>query len=466
MADQLGNHGYVSPCNMLTALVYIMRLKESNERDFLAFNPTELFVSSLVLATKYLNDGTLQEFIWNDEWASVSGLALTKLNELEIRLLTSLRWDVSIQSEDFENVLARLEGFVASEMAQQNGIMSYNELCILSNTHGFNRSILCLLIVLLKFLFVLLAFHLALLAGLSVLNMAVSRKQELAESDACIYHHGWDDCSHPPILLANERKIDANLTKVVHKDAFFAFVHAFSIIKSKNLLNLNEENWRNILSGEWMMEFHAPWCPACKDLQKSWNSFADWSRDLNINVAEIDVTTNPGLSGRFLVTALPTIYHVKDGVFRLYAGPRDKNDFISFIEDKRWTSIDPLPSYKHPDSSQMGVVAVFFKLSMAVRDLHGHFVENVGIPAWASYAFFATVTLALGCVLGFIIVCIIDYVFPTGALKKKEAERRKEQQSAKKNAKESAEKANGQKEVLSDEKKSPSVKKADSKKTK
>lgn len=52
----------------------------------------------------------------------------------------------------------------------------------------------------------------------------------------------------------------------------------------------------------------ARWCPACKDLAKSWNSFAEWSKDLSVNVAEIDVTENPGLSGRFLVTALPTIY--------------------------------------------------------------------------------------------------------------------------------------------------------------
>ncbi|VDN54628.1 unnamed protein product [Dracunculus medinensis] len=182
---------------------------------------------------------------------------------------------------------------------------------------------------------------------------------------------------------------------------------------SKNLIKLNEESWQDLLKGEWMVEFHAPWCPACKDLQKAWNSFAEWSKDLNIKVAEVDVTINPGLSGRFLVTALPTIYHVKDGVFRQYTGARDKNDFISHIEEKKWSLQDPIPNYKHPNSPQMTVVAWFFKLSMYVRDKHNYLVEDVGIPAWASYSLFAGITLALGCVLGFFIVCIIDRVFPT-----------------------------------------------------
>ncbi|PIO77355.1 hypothetical protein TELCIR_00541 [Teladorsagia circumcincta] len=62
----------------------------------------------------------------------------------------------------------------------------------------------------------------------------------------------------------------------------------------------------------------------------------------------------------------------------------------------------------------MAVVAVFFKLSMAVRDLHNHLVEDKGVPSWASYSLFAGVTLALGCILGFFIVLIIDQVFPTG----------------------------------------------------
>jgi len=162
-----------------------------------------------------------------------------------------------------------------------------------------------------------------------------------------------------------------------------------------------------------MIEFHAPWCPACRDLQKAWDSFADWSRDLNANVAEVDVTTSPGLSGRFLVTALPTIYHVKDGVFRLYAGSRDKDDFINFVQDKKWNAFKPLASWKHPDTIQMTVVSYFFKVSMSVRDLHNYFVEKQGIPPWGSYAIFGVTTLVLGCILGFLIVCLIDLIFPT-----------------------------------------------------
>ena len=73
-----------------------------------------------------------------------------------------------------------------------------------------------------------------------------------------------------------------------------------------------------------------------------------------MGVGQVDVTASPGLSGRFMVTALPTIFHVKvnqisekelsvlkcepskDGVFRQYRGARDKDSFISFVEEKKW----------------------------------------------------------------------------------------------------------------------------------
>ena len=53
---------------------------------------------------------------------------------------------------------------------------------------------------------------------------------------------------------------------------------------------------------------YAPWCPACRGLQPTWEEFGGWSEDLEIGVGQVDVTTSPGLSGRFMVTALPTIF--------------------------------------------------------------------------------------------------------------------------------------------------------------
>lgn len=195
-----------------------------------------------------------------------------------------------------------------------------------------------------------------------------------------------------------------------------SFFQIFTVVNCKGkLIVLNEDNWSEILNGEWMVEFFAPWCPACKALDPVWKEFAEWSDDLNINVGQIDVTINPGLSGRFMVTALPTIYHVKDGIFRQYRSSRDKDSLMNFIEDEKWKSLDTISSWKSPQSFQMSIVSYFFKLSMTLRAVHNKIVEEFGIPYWGSYVIFAAATIIIGAVLGLIIVCMIDLMFPAKA---------------------------------------------------
>eukprot|EP00096_Caligus_rogercresseyi_P007046 TRINITY_DN2434_c0_g1_i1.p1 TRINITY_DN2434_c0_g1~~TRINITY_DN2434_c0_g1_i1.p1 ORF type:complete len:258 (+),score=75.43 TRINITY_DN2434_c0_g1_i1:284-1057(+) len=179
------------------------------------------------------------------------------------------------------------------------------------------------------------------------------------------------------------------------------------------IIELKEENWEVVLSGEWMLEFYAPWCPACRALQSSWEEFSTWSEDLHLKgIAQIDVTKSPGLSGRFMVTALPTIFHVKDGEFRQYRGSRDKDAFISFIEDKKWMDMETIPAWKNPQSIQMTVVSYFFKMSMLLRNAHSIVTETYGYPPLVSYFGFAFITVALGALLGLILVCCIDCVCP------------------------------------------------------
>lgn len=39
-------------------------------------------------------------------------------------------------------------------------------------------------------------------------------------------------------------------------------------------------------------------------------------------------------------------------------------------------------------------------------------VEEYGIPTWGSYAVFAVATIMVGALLGLVLVCIIDCIYP------------------------------------------------------
>lgn len=178
------------------------------------------------------------------------------------------------------------------------------------------------------------------------------------------------------------------------------------------LIELNESNWKLMLEGEWMVEFFAPWCPACKSLSPIWNRFSKNADSISLKVANVDVTKSPSLSGRFLVTALPTIYYVKQGVFRQYRGPRDHDAFMSYVERQEWKKSEPIPSWKNPNSIQMSVLSFFFKLSHMLKDFNTSLQEEYGLPTWGSYALLATATIIVGAALGLFLVCIVDFLYP------------------------------------------------------
>jgi len=50
-------------------------------------------------------------------------------------------------------------------------------------------------------------------------------------------------------------------------------------------------------------------------------------------------------------------------VFRQYRGSREKEQFISYVDDKKWLDAEVVPAWKSPGSYQMAVVAQFFKVN-------------------------------------------------------------------------------------------------------
>ncbi|XP_072121631.1 thioredoxin-related transmembrane protein 4 [Mobula birostris] len=185
--------------------------------------------------------------------------------------------------------------------------------------------------------------------------------------------------------------------------------------------SLGDTNWTLILTGEWMLQFHAPWCPACKQIQADWEDLGKSREELGIHVGKIDVTREPGLSGRFFVTTLPTIYHAKEGVFRKYHGARMLEDFRSFIKEKKWEAVESISGWKSPSSIVMSGMAGLFRLSVWIRQLHSYLTDTLGIPVWGSYVIFAVATLVVGLILGLILVLIADCLCPPKRQHKLEA---------------------------------------------
>ncbi|KAG9335811.1 hypothetical protein JZ751_003643 [Albula glossodonta] len=180
-----------------------------------------------------------------------------------------------------------------------------------------------------------------------------------------------------------------------------------------NVLSVADTNWTLILEGEWMLMFYAPWCPACQQIKEEWDTFSQQGVALNISVGKVDVTQQPGLSGRFLVTMLPTIFHARDGSFRRYLSSRTVEDFQSYIVERKWEAVEPVPAWKSPSSFLMTGMAGLFQLSVWIRQIHTYLTETQGLPVWASYVIFAVVTLLTGLLLGLVLVLIADCLCPS-----------------------------------------------------
>lgn len=182
--------------------------------------------------------------------------------------------------------------------------------------------------------------------------------------------------------------------------------------KRSKVITITGENWRDTLEGEWVIKFYAPWCPACRSMEEDYKQFADWTDDLNIKVGEVNINEQAGLSGRFIVTALPSIYHAKDGEFRRYVGNRDSNSFHAFIADEIWATIEPVSWYRHPDSIPMTLMSGLFQTSVIMKNFHETLTETYGFSNVTSYVIFAIATIATGLLLGLVMVFIIDFVAP------------------------------------------------------
>jgi protein disulfide-isomerase A6 len=88
----------------------------------------------------------------------------------------------------------------------------------------------------------------------------------------------------------------------------------------------------------WMVEFYAPWCGHCKNLEPEWNAAASELVG-KVKFAKIDATENGQLASKFGVKGYPTIKYFEYGkksspsAAKPYEQGRDQQSIVSFAKD-------------------------------------------------------------------------------------------------------------------------------------
>ncbi|XP_073503464.1 protein CNPPD1 [Phyllobates terribilis] len=130
-ASHVSREACISPCSMMLALVYIERLRHRNPEYLQQISSSDLFLISMMVASKYLYDEGEEEEVFNDEWGAAGRLDVQTVNNLEMNFLRAIDWSLYTQPGEFFEVLRWLEGRVAEQQGMKRGWFTYTDVAVL-----------------------------------------------------------------------------------------------------------------------------------------------------------------------------------------------------------------------------------------------------------------------------------------------------------------------------------------------
>ncbi|CAI5762764.1 protein CNPPD1 [Podarcis lilfordi] len=121
----------ISPCSLMLALVYIERLRHRNPEYLQQISSSDLFLISMMVASKYLYDEGEEEEVFNDEWGAAGKVDVQTMNTLEMNFLSAIDWSLYTDPKELFEMLSWLEGCVAERQGIWRGWFTYTDLCVL-----------------------------------------------------------------------------------------------------------------------------------------------------------------------------------------------------------------------------------------------------------------------------------------------------------------------------------------------
>merc|ERR1719436_1959180 len=130
-AGEMTRTACVGPSSLVLALLYLDKLRKRNPDYLTTVSSADLFLVSLMVASKFLHDDGEENEVFNDEWASSGGIDTKELNRLELSFLSALDWRIYVDNQDFEKAVKKIETDIAFKEVTKRGWASYTDLEVL-----------------------------------------------------------------------------------------------------------------------------------------------------------------------------------------------------------------------------------------------------------------------------------------------------------------------------------------------
>ncbi|TRY99588.1 hypothetical protein DNTS_007904 [Danionella cerebrum] len=116
----------------------------------------------------------------------------------------------------------------------------------------------------------------------------------------------------------------------------------------KDVVELTDDNFdRTVLDGDdvWLVEFFAPWCGHCKNLEPEWTAAATEVKEQTkgkVKLGAVDATVHQGLASRYGIRGFPTIKIFRKGEEpEDYQGGRTRSDIVARALDLFSDNVPP-----------------------------------------------------------------------------------------------------------------------------
>ncbi|OWF43120.1 protein CNPPD1-like [Mizuhopecten yessoensis] len=129
----------MSPCSVMMSMLYVKRLKTRNPAYLQQISSADLFLISVMMASKFLYDEGIDDEVFNDEWAASADLETEEVNEMELQFLSAIDWQLFVRPNEFYDILHDLEKRIALRQARERGWFTYTDLMVLSEDPEFAK---------------------------------------------------------------------------------------------------------------------------------------------------------------------------------------------------------------------------------------------------------------------------------------------------------------------------------------